>query len=112
MIATILTSVGAVNVFTSALSTRQRGVLIAEFRVGSAVSAPVISTMSMVMTLQKKIVGSDELWCDVQSWAIAVTEPMSGRHFKNETPEPGDFRLGCDASYGSGFCNAVLKAED
>jgi len=102
---TILTQFSQAGDMTSALRTRGRGYVHVQFRAGSAVSAPTISVFSMTMALQAKVPGSDELWCDVQTWAVAVTESMAGRDLSYLVAEPGvDVRLAVK-NFQSGVCN-------
>lgn len=105
---TLLTSVQTAGQFTSTLRTKGRGYVHGQFRVGSAVSAPVISTMSVTMVLQAAIPGADALWCDIQTWAVTLAESMSGRDISYEISEPGvDVRLGVKVG-GTNFCQARL----
>lgn len=105
---TILTSIGSAGLYTSAISVAARGMVHAQFRVGSAVSAPSVSNMSMTVVLQAKIPGSDDLWTDSQTWAIAVAESMPGKDIDYQNgPEATEYRLGCKI-YGSGIMQARL----
>lgn len=105
---TLLTSVQTAGEFTSTLTTKGRGYVHAQFRVGSAVSAPLVSTMSITMVLQAAIPGADDLWCDVQTWAVALTEIMAGRDLSYFIGEHNvDFRLGVKLG-GTNFCQARL----
>lgn len=82
-----------------------------QFRAGSAISDPsvVLSTMSMTIALQRKLLGGDDnMWADVQTWAVAATESLPGRDYVYETAEQtGDFRLYVK-SFTSGICQARL----
>lgn len=106
---TILTQFSQMSDVTSAVSCPGRGYIHAQFRAGSAVSNPsvVLSTMSMVIALQRAMLGGDNnMWCDVQTWAIAVTESMPGRDLAYLNAEQeGTYRLAVK-SYGSGICQA------
>ena len=105
---TILTQFSQVNDITSTIRTDGRCYLHAMFRVGSAVSAPTISAMSMTIALQAMIPGSDDLWCDVQTWSVASTESMSGRDLAYLNVEQMiDYRLKVK-SFTSGICQARL----
>ena len=106
---TVLTQFSQVGDVTSALTTRGRGYIHAQFRAGSAISNPsvVLSTMSMTIALQLKLQGGDDnMWADVQTWAVAATESLAGRDLTYAVSEPGvDARLQVKI-FGSGICQA------
>jgi hypothetical protein len=108
---TIITQFSQAGDVTSALRTRGRGYIHAQFRAGSAISNPsvVLSTMSMIIALQTRMLGGDDnMWTDVQTWAVALTEPLAGRDLTYAISEPGiDVRLQVK-SFGSGICQARL----
>jgi hypothetical protein len=89
MAVTILTSFAAAGNKTSTISTRGRGYVHVQFRAGSAVSAPALSIMSLTMALQTKIPGSDELWCDAQTWSVVAAEIVPGRDYSHFVAESG-----------------------
>lgn len=108
---TVLTQFSQASDATSVLTTRGRGYIHAQFRAGSAVSSPsvVLSTMSMVIALQMRIPGDDNgAWCDVQTWAVAVTESMPGRDLSYFVSEPGLSARLAVKNYGSGLAQARL----
>jgi hypothetical protein len=106
---TVLTQFSQAGDVTSALTTRGRGYIHAQFRAGSAISQPsvVLSTMSMTIALQAKVQGGDDnMWADVQTWAVVATESMAGRDLSYLVSEPGvDFRLFVK-DFQSGICQA------
>lgn len=105
---TILTSFGASGLYTSTLTAHGAGIVHVQFRVGSAVSAPVISNMSMVMHLLTKMPGSDDMWIELQTWSVAAAEVMPGRDYSYYNPEQSaDFKFGCK-TYQSGHCQGRL----
>ena len=108
---TILTSFEAASALTSTINVRGQGYVHAQFRVGSAISNPsvVLSTMSMVIALQRELIGGESnMWCDVTTWAIALTESMPGRDYVYLSAEQtANYRLYVK-SYGSGICQARM----
>jgi hypothetical protein len=64
--------------------------------------------MSMIVALQCRLAASgadDNMWTDVQTWAVAVTESLPGRDVSYFASEPGDYRLYVK-NFGSGICQA------
>ena len=107
---TVLTQFSQASDVTSTLTARGRGYIHAQFRAGSAnVSNPsvVLSTMSMIIALQARMAGTDNnMWADVTTWAVAVTESLPGRDYAYLNAEPGmDYRLYVK-QFASGICNA------
>lgn len=108
---TIITQFSQVGDLTSTIVADGRGYIRMQFRVGSAISNPsvVLSTMSMTIALQAKMNGGDDnIWCDVQTWAVASTESMAGRDFAYLVAEHrSEFRVYVK-SFTSGICQARL----
>ena len=106
---TILTQFSTLGDATSAITTKGRGYVHAQFRAGSAISnvSVVLSTMSMIIALQAKLLGGEtNMWADIQTWTILVTESLPGRDLSYFVAEPGlDVRLAVK-SLGSGICQA------
>ena len=108
---TVLTQFSQVSDLTSTITAVGRGYIHAQFRAGSAVSNPsvVLSTMSMTVALQARLAGGDNnMWADVQTWAVVVTESLPGRDYIYlNAPDPCDYRLYVK-TFGSGICQALL----
>jgi len=108
---TILTSFAAASALTSTINVAGRGYIHAQFRAGSAISNPsvVLSTMSMIIALQRELIGGeDNMWVDVQTWAVALTESLPGRDLVYLSAEQtANYRLYVK-NYGSGICQARL----
>ncbi len=106
---TILTQFSQASDVTSTISVAGRGYVHCQFRAGSAISNPsvVLSTMSMILALQRRVLGGDDnMWADVQTWAIAVTESLPGRDLAYLNAEQeGEYRLYVK-NFGSGICQA------
>jgi hypothetical protein len=108
---TVLTQFSQVSDVTSTITTRGRGYIHMQFRVGSAISNPsvVLSTMSMTIALQTKLQGGDDnMWCDVQTWAVVGTESMRGTDYAYLVPESGVDARVLVKSFTSGICQARL----
>lgn len=108
---TILTSLGTLGSATSTVHVTGRGYIHAQFRCGSAVSDPIValSLLSATIALQRKMLGGDDnMWADVQTWAVVGTEIMPGRDFVYLTAEQeADFRLSIK-SWTAGIIQARL----
>ncbi len=107
---TVITQFSQASDVTSTLAVRGRGYVHAQFKAGSAISQPsvVLSTMSMIIALQTRLINAtsdDNMWTDVQTWAVAVTESLPGRDISYFVAEPSDFRLYVK-NFGSGICQA------
>lgn len=108
---TVITQFSQASDVTSTVSVTGRGYVHAQFRAGSAISNPsvVLSTMSMTIALQRRMLdGDDNMWADVQTWAVAATESMAGRDYAYLNAEQeGEYRLYVK-SFTSGICQARL----
>lgn len=108
---TILTQFSQASDVTSVVTVTGRGYVHAQFRAGSAISdaSVVLSTMSMIIALQRKLIGGDDnMWADVQTWAVAVTESLPGRDLAYLSAEQeAEYRLYVK-NFGSGICQARL----
>lgn len=108
---TILTQFSQISDLTSTINVTGRGYIHAQFRAGSAISNPsvVLSTMSMTIALQRRMLGGDDnMWADVQTWAVVVTESLPGRDYAYLSAEQtADYRLMVKL-FGSGICLARL----
>lgn len=108
---TILTQFSQAGDVTSTVSVPARGYVRMQFRVGSAISNPsvVLSTMSMTVALQGRLLGGDNnMWADVQTWAIASTESLAGRDYVYQNVEEGSEYRVVVKSFTSGICQARL----
>lgn len=108
---TILTQFSQASDATSWVRVPGRGYVHAQFKAGSAISNPsvVLSTMSMTIALQAKMLGGDDnMWADVQTWAVTVAESMPGRDLTYANGEHEiDYRLYVK-NFQSGICQARL----
>jgi hypothetical protein len=108
---TILTQFSQISDVTSTINVPGRGYVHCQFRVGSAISNPsvVLSTMSMIIALQRELIGGESnMWADVETWTIALTESMPGRDLAYLNAEQdANYRLYVK-HYGSGRCQARL----
>lgn len=115
---TVLTQFSQIGDTTSTITAQGRGYIHMQFRAGSAVSNPsvVLSTMSMTIALQAQLQGlnaagsavDNNMWADVQTWAVAVTESMPGRDYAYLNPEVGTAYRLLVKLFGSGICQARL----
>ena len=107
MSTTILTQFSQAGDITSTLAVRGRGYIHMLVRVGSAVSAPTISNMSVTLALQGMIPGSDELWCDITTWSVVATDSMTSINEAINSIRAQDMRVTAK-SMDAGICQISL----